>query len=171
MSDLRQHEIVQRMHALRSEGAWAAAQLPRDIDRATDWREHVRAHPIPAVLAAAALGFTLVPGRSRSSAAAAPRGSGEPAQHGAGAAASSTQRQAAHAQAAAREGGLSYYAKPVIAALSAWAGRVAIASATGALQRLATENLQSLPSSFMKHGSAPPQRRGETGEHRRVYND
>ncbi len=155
MSDARQSEITRRMDALRNQGARTAAQLPRDLDRARDWREHVRAHPIPAVLAAAAVGFAVVPGRKgvRDEAPAAAAGS-------------DSGRSASAAPSRRQSGLLSH---PIAAAVAAWAGRWAMATATGALQRFASDQLQSFPSSFTKHGSASSQRRSATTEQRRAY--
>jgi hypothetical protein len=158
MSASRETEITRRMAALRTQGTRVAAQLPRDLDRARDWREHVRAHPVPAVLAAAAAGFILVPGRKSA------RYSPPPVAVVSQSPAVSQPEQ----QPATRKAGV--LGNPIAATVGAWVGRWALATATGALQRMASEHLNSLPTSFMKYGSAPSQRRGDTTEQqRRAY--
>jgi len=57
----RQQEIAQAMHAVRASGTATANRLPAALDRAQDWREYVRAYPMQSVVAAALLGFILVP--------------------------------------------------------------------------------------------------------------
>lgn len=158
MSAGRETEITRRMSALRTQGTRVAAQLPRDLDRARDWREHVRAHPIPAVMAAAALGFVVVPARRCEPKAQATNGSAKSSDGAA--------NKPAATEALPTKAGL--LASPVVAAVGAWAGRWALATATGALQRLAAEHLHSLPTGFTKHGSAPSQRRSDTTEQRRA---
>jgi hypothetical protein len=51
------------MKAIRSYGSTAFQELSDDMTRLTDWREHVRAKPLPFMFAAAALGYLLVPAR------------------------------------------------------------------------------------------------------------
>jgi hypothetical protein len=160
MNDDHRKEITRRMSALRTQGTRAAAQLPRDLDRARDWREHVRAHPIPSVLAAAALGFMVVPGR-RPARVADSRSRSVAAEHH-----RQDQSTSSEVAAKAKPGLLS---SPIIATVGAWAGRWALGAATGALQRFATDHIQSFPTTFGKHGSASPQRRGDTAEQPRVY--
>lgn len=60
-----QLEICQQMAVVRSRGLANARGLGHEVERLTDWREHVRAHPIPVVLAAAALGYWIVPAKSK----------------------------------------------------------------------------------------------------------
>ena len=57
----RQQEIAEAMQAVRASGTATANRLPAALDRAQDWREYVRAYPIQSVVAAALLGFVLVP--------------------------------------------------------------------------------------------------------------
>ncbi len=177
MSTSHQQEIVQRMNELRSFGLHTAAQLPRDFDRATDWREHVRAHPIPAVLAAAAIGFLIVPARGRERIRYVPQPAGGRSEsvhaeaQSAHAARADAQRAADQASAATQKAGAMAVATPLLAALGSWVGRMAMTSATNALQHYAMEHLQSLPSSFTKHGSASPKRRSEAAGQYRAYTD
>jgi len=56
------------MAAVRSRGLVNARELGEEVERLGDWREHVRAHPIPLVVAAAALGYWVVPSRPKASA-------------------------------------------------------------------------------------------------------
>ena len=177
MSTSHQQEITQRMSELRSFGLHTAAQLPRDFDRATDWREHVRAHPIPAVLAAAAIGFLIVPARGRERIQYVPQpveGRPESTQadrRSAQAARADAQRAADQATAATQKAGVLAFATPLLAAVGSWAGRMAMTSATNALQQYAMEHLQSFPTSFTKHGSASPKRRSDSPGPHRAYTD
>ncbi len=52
--------IVSRMRELRSTGLKDVNQLHAQVERVTDWREHVRAHPGVTLAAASLLGFALV---------------------------------------------------------------------------------------------------------------
>lgn len=52
--------IISRMRELRSTGVRDVHQLHAQVERVTDWREHVRAHPTASVVAASIIGFTLV---------------------------------------------------------------------------------------------------------------
>jgi hypothetical protein len=61
----RQQEIAQAMQAVRASGTATANRLPAAIDRAQDWREYVRAYPMQSVVAAALLGFALIPSNSK----------------------------------------------------------------------------------------------------------
>ena len=54
-------QICEQMAAVRSRGLVNARELNEEVERLGDWREHVRAHPIPLALAAAALGYWAVP--------------------------------------------------------------------------------------------------------------
>lgn len=49
--------VAARMQEVRRRGHSNAYQLRVDVDRVSDWREHVKAHPLPAVVAAALLGY------------------------------------------------------------------------------------------------------------------
>ncbi len=60
-----QTELRQAMSVVRSRGLANADVLAKRVERLSDWREHVRAHPLPIALAAAALGYWLVPIRPR----------------------------------------------------------------------------------------------------------
>jgi hypothetical protein len=57
--------IREKMAAVRSRGLVNARELGAEVERLGDWREHVRAHPVPLALAAAVLGYWLVPSRPR----------------------------------------------------------------------------------------------------------
>lgn len=58
--------ICEKMAAVRSRGLVNARELGEEVERLTDWREHVRAHPIPLALAAAVAGYWLIPSRPKS---------------------------------------------------------------------------------------------------------
>ena len=58
-----QLEIRQRMSMVRTRGLANATELAERVERLSDWREHVRAHPWPIALAAGALAFWIVPAR------------------------------------------------------------------------------------------------------------
>ncbi len=58
-----QQEIVQRMAEVRSRGLVNAHDLGHDVERLSDWREHVRAYPIPLALGAAIVGYWMIPAR------------------------------------------------------------------------------------------------------------
>ncbi len=70
------NELLSRMHALRSTGDRDVQRLQDQMDRVTDWREHVRARPALSAAVAAVVGFTVVRAvfaqPSRKNAAAAP---------------------------------------------------------------------------------------------------
>jgi hypothetical protein len=55
--------ISERMNAVRNRGLVNARELGQEVERLGDWREHVRANPLPLALAAAVAGFWLVPAR------------------------------------------------------------------------------------------------------------
>jgi len=57
--------ICEQMAAVRNRGLVNASELGEEVERLSDWREHVRAYPIPLALGAAAVGFWLMPGRAR----------------------------------------------------------------------------------------------------------
>ncbi len=54
------NELLSRMHALRSTGDRDVQRLQDQMDRVTDWREHVRARPALSAAVAAVVGFTVV---------------------------------------------------------------------------------------------------------------
>lgn len=56
-------QICEQMALVRSRGLVNARELGEEVGRLGDWREHVRAHPVPIALAAAALGFWAVPAK------------------------------------------------------------------------------------------------------------
>jgi len=57
--------ICEKMAAVRSRGLVNARELGEEVERLGDWREHVRAHPIPLAVAAAVVGYWLVPSRPK----------------------------------------------------------------------------------------------------------
>jgi hypothetical protein len=61
--DNESERLINEMKAIRVHGAAAVQELSHDVTRLTDWREHVRAKPIPFMFAAAAVGYMLVPAR------------------------------------------------------------------------------------------------------------
>jgi hypothetical protein len=64
MSDSRAQQIVVKMQTLRARGTRVAEHFPNDIRRARDWREYVRAMPLPSAFAAAAIGFLVTYARA-----------------------------------------------------------------------------------------------------------
>ncbi|MGN6133677.1 MAG: hypothetical protein ACTHOU_04210 [Aureliella sp.] len=59
------HQICEQMAAVRSRGLVNAREFGEEVERLADWREHVRAHPIPLVLAAAAVGYFAIPSKRK----------------------------------------------------------------------------------------------------------
>lgn len=53
-------ELLRQMHALRTTGDRDVRQLQNEMERVTDWREHVRARPVLSAAAAATVGFTVI---------------------------------------------------------------------------------------------------------------
>ncbi len=49
--------IARKMQGVRERGRLDAHELKLGVNRMSDWREHVRAHPLPIVLAAASVSF------------------------------------------------------------------------------------------------------------------
>lgn len=49
--------ISARMRRVRERGHLDAYELKLGVDRLSDWREHVRSHPLPAFAASAVIGF------------------------------------------------------------------------------------------------------------------
>jgi hypothetical protein len=81
MISSRQEEIASRMRELRQSGANVARQFTGDVERAKDWREYVRAMPLPSMLAAASIGFGIVlarPSNTKRPANLAALGTGAP---------------------------------------------------------------------------------------------
>ncbi len=64
--------LITEMKVIRLHGATALQELSEDMTRLTDWREHVRAKPLPFMFAAAALGYMLVPSKRTSVSKKAP---------------------------------------------------------------------------------------------------
>ncbi len=62
---LDQTTLRQEMDHVRSRGLVNAGELKQEVQRLADWREHVRSHPVPFVLATAALAYFLIPTRAR----------------------------------------------------------------------------------------------------------
>lgn len=58
--------LAERMREVRARGHRDAYELKLGVDRLSDWREHVRSHPLPAVAVGAVAGFltirTIFPG-------------------------------------------------------------------------------------------------------------
>ena len=61
----QQAEIRRQMTEVRRRGLANAEVLAERVERLSDWREHVRAHPLPIALGVAALAYWLVPSRTR----------------------------------------------------------------------------------------------------------
>ena len=59
--------LQREMAAIRRRSLETASEIPAAIDRLQDWREHVRANPLPTILAAAALGYFAVPSKASKS--------------------------------------------------------------------------------------------------------
>ena len=49
--------LAERMREVRARGHLDAYELKLGVDRLSDWREHVRSHPLPAVAIGAVAGF------------------------------------------------------------------------------------------------------------------
>lgn len=64
----QQLEIRHEMSAVRRRGLANAEVLAERVEKLSDWREHVRAHPLPMALAVSALAYWLVPSRTRTGA-------------------------------------------------------------------------------------------------------
>ena len=60
-------QLQREMAAIRRRSLETASEIPAAIDRLQDWREHVRANPLPTILAAAALGYFAVPSKAAKS--------------------------------------------------------------------------------------------------------
>ena len=63
MPEIESNALQERMAAIRNHGLETASEIPKAIDQVQDWREYVKAHPIPIIIAAAAVGFLLVPSK------------------------------------------------------------------------------------------------------------
>jgi|GEM_PF-7012740 len=53
-------DYVRRMEELRSMGRRDVKRMFQEVERVTDWREHVRSQPFMSTLAAVAVGFIVV---------------------------------------------------------------------------------------------------------------
>lgn len=62
-----QLELCQKMSFVRSRGLDNASELGERVEKLSDWREHVRAHPVPITLAVAALAYWAVPAKRNAS--------------------------------------------------------------------------------------------------------
>ncbi len=62
-----QLEIRQQMSEVRNRGTAHVRLLADRVEKLSDWREHVRAHPVPIALAAAVAAYWLVPSKPRPS--------------------------------------------------------------------------------------------------------
>lgn len=49
--------LASRMQEVRRRGHSNAYQLRVGVDRVSDWKEHVKAHPLPAIVASAIVGY------------------------------------------------------------------------------------------------------------------
>jgi len=67
-------QICEQMAAVRCRGLVNARELNDEVERLGDWREHVRAHPIPLALAAAAIGYWVVPAKRKRAKVKLPQG-------------------------------------------------------------------------------------------------
>ncbi len=54
------NELLQRMRTLRNSGTRDVQQLQVEMERVSDWREHVRARPVATAVTAAVVGFVVV---------------------------------------------------------------------------------------------------------------
>lgn len=61
-SEVRDRVVVE-MELIRRRGLGVVQRLNHDMTRLTDWREHVKSTPLPFVVAAAAVGYFIVPSR------------------------------------------------------------------------------------------------------------
>jgi hypothetical protein len=58
-------KLIAEMESIRRQGLRAAEQFSHDMTRLADWREHIRASPLPFVIAAAAAGYVVIPASRR----------------------------------------------------------------------------------------------------------
>ena len=56
-----QLELRDKMSFVRSRGLDNASELGQRVEKLSDWREHVRAHPVPIALAVAGLAYWVIP--------------------------------------------------------------------------------------------------------------
>lgn len=56
-ADESEEVLASRMQEVRRRGHSNAYQLRVGVDRVSDWKEHVKAHPIPAIVASAIAGY------------------------------------------------------------------------------------------------------------------
>lgn len=61
MASDERDKLIAEMESIRRQGLQAAEQFGHDMTRLADWREHIRASPLPFVIAAAAAGYVVVP--------------------------------------------------------------------------------------------------------------
>jgi hypothetical protein len=59
--------IAGEMSIVRARGLRRARAMGHDFERLSDWREHVRAHPIPLAVAAMVAGYYVIPSKSKPS--------------------------------------------------------------------------------------------------------
>jgi hypothetical protein len=150
MMPSRRDEIANQMHALRRTGAKVASEFPSDMKRAKDWREYVRAMPLPSVVAAASVGFGIMFARSsrpkRSSDLAA-LGTGAPGVMSAVPTRSrSMERESAeaHVNAAQTKGVL----RTLFQTAGSWAAAYAVSQATQLAKQVAAQQLQTFKTGF-----------------------
>lgn len=56
-ADSTEEAIAERMQEVRRRGHANAYHLRVGVDRVSDWREHVKAYPLPSVIAACVAGY------------------------------------------------------------------------------------------------------------------
>ncbi len=68
-ADSTEEQLAERMQEVRRRGHANAYHLRVGVDRVSDWKEHVKAYPIPAVVLAAVVGYwatsKLIPAKTR----------------------------------------------------------------------------------------------------------
>ncbi len=67
-----QLELREKMSFVRSRGLDNASELGERVEKLSDWREHVRAHPVPIALAVGALAYWAIPTKTKVAASSAP---------------------------------------------------------------------------------------------------
>ncbi len=63
MASDERDKLAAEMESIRGQGLQTVEQLSRDVTRMADWREYIRASPLPFVIGAAVAGYVLVPSR------------------------------------------------------------------------------------------------------------
>lgn len=149
MRSTRQQEILVQMHELRRSGTNVARQIPSDIRRAKDWREYVRAMPLPSALGAACLGFAIMYARSshrEKSSDLAALGAGAPGVMPAAPTRSRSDDEHGSASGSPRRS--KGIMRGLLQTAGSWAAAYAVSQATQLAQQVAAQQLQVFKTGF-----------------------